>query len=109
RIRDGQDLQPVRQPPLGDAFDRIALLRRGSVFLRRLRPRREGGQAEHDEKEPDQISHAKRWSASSPAMIVAKVMRQRHATAIATAPASNCSFPTAISGAQIAVSTAAGT
>src|SRR5205085_7169451 len=104
RVRDRQQLEAVRQPILGHAFDR----HRG---LRRLG--REGGESTQQEKrrgsESFQVSQWKRCSAARPARIVAKVRRQRQATAIATAPAASRSSAIATSGAQMAVSTAAGT
>src|SRR3989449_8208272 len=113
RVGYRQDLQAVWQPVLGDPLDRRDALRQvgGERSERPDEHYRSGGDSFH-------ISQWKRWSAARPARIVTKVRRQRQATAIATAPASSRSLPGEIasspparrsSGAQIAVSTAAGT
>src|SRR6267142_1031928 len=88
RIGQREHLEAVRQPVLGDALDRHHALRQlGSQRSERPDQHYRGGS---DSFHSNQWN---KWSAARPARMVAKVRRQRHATAIATTPAAICSYP----------------
>jgi hypothetical protein len=87
RVGQQQHAQAIGEPVLAHAFDGHHLLRK---FQARSAQRHEPQQREGEE--PFHSNQSKKCRARRPAAIVAKVARQRHATATATAPASRRSF-----------------